>query len=187
MLSSSKNFLILKTLKKIEEIRDHKKYWNISWILGEKLSQIAINSKPTNILEIGTSNGFSTHWLALGSDSKITTIDVDKTRLDEAISWFKESKIDKRVKTINSEIFEFLDSSKNKDSYDFIFLDAAHKKYFEIIIKLKEKNLLKEKYVIVADNILSHSYMGEFVEKMKKDHKCELIEIDSGFLVAISS
>jgi hypothetical protein len=38
--------------------------------------------------------------------------------------------------------------------------------------------------LFVADNVLSHSNMKEFIEYMKQNYKTEIIDIGGGFLVA---
>ena len=64
------NQIIYSKLKQISINCEHSKYWNISYSLGEILKDKVKQFSPTNILEIGTSNGFSTLWLCLGTKSQ---------------------------------------------------------------------------------------------------------------------
>ncbi len=182
--SSSEKEIIDIILGKLQSSKEHKKYWNISWNLGVVLSNLVEIKNPVNILEFGTSNGFSTLWIARSSNSnsKITTIDVNKERLNEAILNFKKAEV-KNITCINSEILDFLENTTSNVKYDFIFLDAAHKFYEDIIKKLIKKDLLLNNAIIVADNILTHSHLSNFADKMLKKFPSEIIEIDSGFLV----
>lgn len=179
--------LIVKRLEFLQDTKDHSKYWNITWSSGIVLSNLVEVAKPTNVLEIGTSNGFSTLCIARGftdSSQRITTVEVDKNRYEEALDNFKKAEIIEKIKPINGEIFEILNSRTFTNQFDFVFLDAAHKKYLEIIEKLESKKLLSQNCVIVADNILSHSYMEDFVSSMKQKYLCDVIKVGSGFLVS---
>ena len=92
MLDFSNKKLILNKLKKLEELKKKITYWNISFEQGNFLSNLVLEKKPENILEIGTSNGFSTLFLALNLDAKcnLTTIEINKNRFEEAKRNFEE-------------------------------------------------------------------------------------------------
>ncbi|MCA9459807.1 MAG: class I SAM-dependent methyltransferase [Nanoarchaeota archaeon] len=189
--------LILSKLKEIHKNSPHNSYWNISWDLGEELSKLIKINNPKNILEIGTSNGFSTLWMAKEIDynSKVTTIEVDKSRFDEAKNNFILTKTNNNVLQIQGEIFDILNNSDTfntiytpifKDKFDFIFLDAAQRRYLELIQLIEKLNILNKNSIIVADNVISHNNMNEFLAYMKKNYECKILEKDSGFLIAKS-
>ena len=69
--------------------------WNITWEQGVFISNLIKIKQPKNILEIGTSNGYSTLWIAkeLNTESKITTIEINQKRADEAKINFKFCKL----------------------------------------------------------------------------------------------
>ena len=77
-----------------------------------------------------------------------------------------------------------IENNKINGKFDFIFLDAAQRMYLYLIKKLEKFNLLKDNFTLVADNVLSHNNMSEFLEYMKENYECSILEIDSGFLVA---
>ena len=54
----SKTQDILKSLEKTQ-----KEFWNISRVTAEFLYNLIVTSKSKNVLEIGTSNGYSGIWL----------------------------------------------------------------------------------------------------------------------------
>lgn len=173
-------------LKDLQNAKFSNKNWNITWNLGLFLENLVLISKPKRILEIGTSNGFSTLFLARALlnediDSEIFTIEVNETRFLEAKKNFDEVGLT-FVKQLKGEIFDILEGNILSEKFNFVFIDAAHKFYKEVVLMLEEKNLLFENVLIVADNVVSHN-MGEFIDFMKERYDTELVELDSGFLV----
>ncbi|MCA9495752.1 MAG: class I SAM-dependent methyltransferase [Nanoarchaeota archaeon] len=187
--SNFKTKNILLKLKDIHENSPHNKYWNISWNLGIELSNLIKLHSPKNILEIGTSNGFSTLWMAkeIKKNAKITTIEIDSKRFEEAKFNFQETNTDENIVQINGDVFDILSkiTANNLDiEFDFIFLDAAQRRYLDLIKIIEKQKLLSKNAIIVADNVISHNNMGEFLEYMQRNYDCRTLTIDSGFLIA---
>ncbi len=182
--ANSNTALIESKLQILEKNKPSGKHWNISWTLGKILGNLVSLKQPKNILEFGTSNGFSTLWMAknMPNFSAIYTIEVNDQRFDEAKINFESCKI-KNITQLHGEAFEVLENYDFQNKFDFVFLDAAHKFYEQLIKELQDRNLLTEDCTIVADNVISHN-MAEFIDFMKKDFNVEIIDIDSGFLVA---
>lgn len=188
MINNSNSFLIEKKLKYLQDRKSNSSTrWNITWFLGTFLSNLVSIKNPKNILEVGTSNGFSTLWLAKGAlSSKIYTIEVDKDRFNEAKSNFESCKLE-NITQLNGEFFEILDTYEFNCKFDFIFLDAGHQFYKDIILKLESANLLEEDVMFVCDNVLTHGHMKDFISFMaEKFEISDLIEADSGFLISTS-
>ncbi len=187
--NNSKNFLIQNKLKNLHKIKDSNKYWNITYAQGEYLSNLILEIKPKLVLEIGTSNGFSTIWISknLDENSKLYTIEVNDERFDEAKQNFIDCEINNIIQ-IKGEIFEILNSDELENkSFDFIFIDAAHKFYIELIKKLLEKKNIIKDTLIVADNVISHPYMGTYINFMKETfQENELVDLGGGFLISSS-
>lgn len=176
---------ITSILKQLQS-NNKREFWNISWSLCNFLSNIIKIKQPQNILEIGTSNGFSTICIAKGANknSSITTIEINKERSQIAKKNFQKANL-KNIKIINENIFKILEQNILKTKFDFIFLDAAQKDYKKIILKLENLKLINKNTIIICDNIKSHIYMIEFIEFMKLKYNVEELEINSGFLIAI--
>ena len=87
---------ITSILKQLQS-NNKREFWNISWSLCNFLSNIIKIKQPQNILEIGTSNGFSTICIAKGANknSSITTIEINKERSQIAKKKFSKSKFKK--------------------------------------------------------------------------------------------
>lgn len=172
-------------LKSLQEQKQHSKFWNITWQQGVFLSNLIELKEPKTILEIGTSNGFSTLWLTLNSleDSQIHTIEIDEKRYNIAKTNFKEAKTETITQHLG-DAFEILPKLKEKKlKFNFIFVDAAHQFYRKLLDRLEELNLLEEDYTIIFDNVSTHKQLLDFKEHAKNKYSSEHINIGGGFLI----
>jgi predicted O-methyltransferase YrrM len=178
---------IQKRIDFLERRKQFDNFWNISYLQGVFLSELLLLSNKKNILELGTSNGFSTLFLAknLEKDSKIKTIEVNEERFNLAKENFKIAGVTYLIDSLLGDIFEILDNYQFENKFDFIFLDAAQKDYIKIIDKLIDKNLIEKGALIVADNVNSHNYMIDYVNYMRSNFTIiGEIFLGSGFLVS---
>jgi predicted O-methyltransferase YrrM len=171
-------------INSLKKQKDHKRYFNISDDLAYFLSEFVKIKKPKNVLEIGTSNGFSgLHIIKnLDEDANFTSIEIDKTRAELAKKNFKLSGF-KNYKIIEEDVFSALSGLSEK--FDFIFLDAMQRKYKEIVEIIIKKKLISKSSVLIADNVISHqnTSMKEFRDYVEKNFEHEYINMDSGFVV----
>jgi len=184
--NNSKVELITNKLIELENLKKSSKFWNISKEQGEILAKIILERKPKNILEIGTSNGYSTLYLAknLEFDSKITTIEINEQRYDIAKNNFSDCNIQNIIQ-LKGEILEILNNETLKNQkFDFIFLDAMQREYLNLIKIIEKQNLLTQDGMLIADNVLSHGNMALFIKYMKEKYNTQILEIDDGFLIA---
>ena len=128
MTSFSRKDLIFLKLKELQNSKNHSKYWNISWNLGLYLKNLILILKPNNILEIGTSNGFSTLFLSIemNEDAKISTIEIDQNRFDEAFENFRKCSLTQNINQLLGNCLEILDKHDFKDKFDFVFLSSSY-------------------------------------------------------------
>jgi len=113
---------------------------NVPYEDGEALYRLVLHGKHKNVLEIGTSTGHSTVWLAWAAaknGGKVTTIEIDERRHQAALANFEKAGlapyIDARlgnahdlVKTLPGP-FDFVFSDADKDWYLQYFLDLDPK------------------------------------------------------------
>ena len=97
---------------------------------------------------------------------------------------FSDCFVSTYVNQVKGEIFDLLEGSSLDGSYDFIFLDAAQRRYLDLVKRLEEKNFFTSKTILVADNVISHNNMVDFITYISENYNCEILNIDSGFLVA---
>ncbi|HDX9580583.1 TPA: O-methyltransferase [Bacillus pseudomycoides] len=129
---------------------------NVSKEMGQFLSILVKMREAKHILEIGTSNGFSTLWLANAAEETkgtVTTVELSSKRVAEANENFQKANLTNNIHIHNQEAGAFLSEQLDK-SYDFIFLDAERTQYIWWWEDLKR--ILMPKGVIVVDNATSH-------------------------------
>lgn len=183
--NSSIRELIDSKLLFLQKQKSKSNYWNITSEQGIFLTNLVSFKSINNVLEIGTSNGFSTLCLARGLNndkSKIYTVEVDESRFLEAKSNFNDVGL-KNIIPINCEAIKFLKDFDENIKFDFIFIDAGHKFYPEIFSLILEKNLASDLSTIVFDNVSSHKILEDFISDLKSKFDCELIDIGGGMLV----
>ena len=159
----------------------HSGYYNISADTGEFFNILVLISKAKNILEIGTSNGYSTIWLgeaAKENKGKVTTIEVSEHKVKMAAENFKRANLS-NVKIVHGDALEEIPKLKGK--FDFLFLDAIKEDYINYF-KLVYPKLTKQA-VIVADNaIMFEKYMRDYLSYVRNNENLRsvLVPIGSG-------
>lgn len=142
-------------LHNLEETQ--KQFWNISRVTAEFLYTLIKSEKAKNVLEVGTSNGYSGVWLGKAvkeTGGHLTTIEFWDKRLDIAKENFKICQVDDAITTLKGSACEILEELPEDFMIDLAFVDAnksEYIKYFELIDKH-----LKIGGIIACDNVLSH-------------------------------
>ena len=114
------------------------------------LNYIKENNVKT-ILEIGTAIGYSAIRMALISgDIKVTTIERDIDRYNEAIKNISDFSLENQINVIYADAFDVDLSEK----FDLIFIDAAKSQYIKFFEKFKYN--LNETGTIISDNLEFH-------------------------------
>lgn len=149
------------------------KFSNISANTGKFIYSLAESLGAKNILEIGTSNGYSTQWLAQ-TKVKVTTIEIREDRFSEAKKNLKEFK---NVTLLFGDALKIISTLKGK--FDFVFLDATKRQNLQYLKLLLPK--LEENCVIVADNVIDQKEkVKEYVDFVKKNYKSNTLNIGKG-------
>jgi len=161
-----------------------RRLWNIPQETAELLYTFIKIKKPKHILEIGTSNGFSTFWLSLAAETYnavVDTIEVDEDRFILA----------KKNLVNRNNIIQYFGKAeliipKLTSKYDFVFIDAGKINYIDYIKLLQNK--LNNNAVIIADNVISHkNTVTEYLDFIESNELFDSVtlSIDSGLNVAI--
>lgn len=121
---------------------------------GKFLALLAANVPEGEYLEIGTSAGYSTLWIALACEMlgrTVTTFEVLPEKAKLARETFQVAQVEKTVKLVEGDARHFLPQYQN---IAFCFLDAEKEVYAEcyemVVPKLVPGGLL------VADNAINH-------------------------------
>ncbi|HDX9590750.1 TPA: class I SAM-dependent methyltransferase [Bacillus pseudomycoides] len=149
---------------------------NVSKEMGQFLSIMVKMCEAKHILEIGTSNGFSTIWLANAAEKTkgtVTTVELSSKRVAEANENFQKANLTNYIHIHNQEAGAFLSEQLDK-SYDFIFLDAERTQYLWWWEDLKR--ILMPKSIIVVDNATSHAEeLQNFFDLVEEEKKFETV------------
>ena len=177
-------------LKELEKTQ--KEFWNIARETANFLNILIKASKTKNMLEIGTSNGYSAIWFALAlkeTDGKLTTIEFWDKRQSIARENFKICGVDDIITPKLGSAFDIMEELyQDGAEYDFVFMDAnksEYIKYFELADKM-----LKKGGLIAADNVLSHeNKVKPFVDAISNNpnYQVQILDLPAGLLLARKS
>lgn len=152
------------------------------------LASLVMMQKPKEVLEIGTSTGFSTLWLAYGlrhhSHAHFISLDIEKSRSDIAKRHLQAVGLSDLVDIRVQDALEFL--TQNRKTFDFVFLDAERQFYCDYTEDLHRALTIGG--VLVVDNVLSHrEEVCQFLAAFTDDNRyiCHTLEIGSGLFMAM--
>ncbi len=181
---------ILDVLEKIEELDKTNHFAQLPRPTAQMLHALALSSQSKSILELGTSAGYSTIWLAsaaIKNQGIVYTIDNDQKKVALARKHFEESRLG-NIELIEGDFIVVL--KKWDKEVDFLFIDGEKSKYLDYL-KLVEP-FLQKGAIIVADNIVSIGKGTINVEKktasyrkyVEEKYKSILIEIGDGMMIS---
>lgn len=151
---------------------------------GKFLALLAANAPEGVVLEIGTSAGYSSLWIALACEMqgrKIQTYEILPEKAQLARETFQLAGVDKTIQLIEGDV---LDSLSSLENIGFCFLDAEKEVYgvcYEAIVpKLVPGGLL------IADNAINHqATLKPMLERALADDRVDamIVPIGKGELV----
>ena len=160
--------------------------WSVPRSTGELLYKFVSEHKPKTILELGTSSGYSTLWLASAAreyGGHVYTIEMAKPKIEMAQSYIDRVGFSSDITILEGMVSEVL-QSWNKP-VDLLFMDADKHNYLTYIKAIEP--YLSTGATVIADNAVDFAHlMPDFLEYMTMSEKydSELLEIDNGLLVA---
>jgi predicted O-methyltransferase YrrM len=164
---------LLETLAKFGEDNDSretarpKRMLNITRDTGRLLWILIGAIGARRILEVGTSNGFSTIWLAdaaRATGGRVTTLELNPDKIALARTNLARAGLADVVEIVEGKAADSLAALPGP--FDLVFLDAdrpSYLTYLELVVpKLRAGGLL------VADNVTSHaSDLGDYLARVK--------------------
>lgn len=170
------------------ELTQHE-FWNISHQTAEFISMLIKISGVKNVLEIGTSNGYSTLWIAdalkdSGNNGHLTTIEFYEKRQCIARENIEKCGLSEYVTFIQGRALEILPELDFVP--DMVFIDAnksEYIRYFELL-----KDILPKGSIILADNVVSHAAkVADFLDAIKNDvrYQSQVLDLPAGLLMAL--
>jgi predicted O-methyltransferase YrrM len=141
------------------------KMLNITPETGKLLSILVGATKAKRVLEIGTSNGYSTLWLAEAVQAlagKVVTVEISPAKAVLAHQNFERSGLSSWIRQEVREAGEFL-GEQLASSFDLLFLDADRQQYVAWWPRMQK--VLAPGGLLIVDNAVSHAgEMKTFVQ-----------------------
>ena len=163
---------------------------NITRDTGEFLSVLVRATLAMRILEIGTSNGYSTLWLADAARAiggTVTTIESADYKARLAAATFARSGLAPFITLVHDDAGRYMQRG-DAGAYDLIFLDAERSEYAGWWPHLRR--LLRSGGLLVVDNATSHAdQMASFVALVNADAAFTtcLVPVGNGEFLAVKS
>jgi predicted O-methyltransferase YrrM len=152
---------------------------------GKVVSLLAASAPVGEIVEIGTSAGYSTLWIILACQSlgkKVKTFEILPEKIKLAQETFRMTNVEHFVELIHGDARDHIDAIEN---ISFCFLDAE-KEYYDDCYDLIIPNLVKGG-ILVADNVISHEDdLKPFLERALNDRRIDsfILPVGKGLLIS---
>ena len=173
-------------LDKLEETSEE--YWNISRQTGNFISMLIKSSGRKNILELGTSNGYSTLWIADAlkyTNGHLTTIEFWEKRQCLAREYIENCGLSDYVTFKIGQAYDIIMDELQNEQYDMVFIDANKQEYLRFFEAVHP--ILKKGGIILADNVTSHAEkVKPFVNAITEhaEYQSQILDLPDGLLMA---
>jgi predicted O-methyltransferase YrrM len=165
-----------------------KRMLNITRDTGEFLSVLVRATRARRVLEIGTSNGYSTLWLAEAArdiGGGVTTVELSEAKIKLAAINFVRSGLVSDITVVHQDAGKFL---RKPQQFDLVFLDSERSEYPGWWPDLR--NVIRSGGLLVVDNATSHAeQMAPFMDMVSKDSefKTSLVPVGNGEFLAVKA
>ena len=163
---------------------------NITRDTGEFLAVLVRATLARRVLEIGTSNGYSTLWLASAVRAIggcVTTVELSDYKIGLARATFARSDLARYIVLVHDDAGRMLRRSAD-GAYDLVFLDSERPEYPGWWPHLKR--VLRPGGLMVVDNATSHpAEMAPFVALVSADVQfvTSLVPVGNGEFLAVKA
>jgi len=161
---------------------------NITRDTGAFLAVLVRATAARRVLEIGTSNGYSTLWLARAARSTggtVTTVELSGFKVDLAARNFARSGLAAHIVQLQEDAGRAL-SRQGDGAFDLIFLDSERPEYPGWWPDIRR--VLRPGGLLVVDNATSHAQeMAPLVDLVKADAEfaTSLVPVGNGEFLAV--
>jgi predicted O-methyltransferase YrrM len=163
---------------------------NITPDTGEFLAVLVKAMRARHVLEIGTSNGYSTLWLAdavASIDGDVTTVEMSPQKIAMARQNFERGGLEDRISQLEGDAGGHL-AKFGDGEFDLVFLDSQRSAYLDWWPDLKR--ILRGGGLLVVDNATSHAEeMAAFTEAVRADGEftTSLVPVGKGEFLAVKA
>jgi predicted O-methyltransferase YrrM len=164
------------------------RFRNVEPETAELLSLLVAATGARRVLEIGTSNGYSTVWLADAVDQtggRLLSVEIDPERTALAKANLERAGLDGPTELRTTDAAELLPELED-ESVDLVFLDAERPAYAGYWPQLKR--VLPPGGLLAVDNAISHEHeLVEFSALVEADDAVlsSLVPIGAGLLLVV--
>ncbi len=173
-------------LDRLETTADE--FWNISRQTGNFISMLIKASGAKNVLELGTSNGYSTLWIADAlkqTKGHLTTIEFWEKRQCLAREYIADCGLSDYVTFKIGQAYDIIQTELQNEMYDLVFIDANKQEYLSFFQAVHP--ILKKGGILLADNVISHAKKVEpFLEAVanNSEYQSQVLDLPDGLLMA---
>ena len=153
---------------------------NITPETGQFLAILLRAVRAQRILEIGTSNAYSTIWLAWAAaetGGHVTTIERAADKVAMARTNLQRAGLTERVTVVHGSALDVL--ADLPGPFDLIFLDADRSNYDSYLDLLLPR--LRRGGLLVTDNVTSHAAeLADFLRRLKTQPEVDTVTLPLG-------
>jgi predicted O-methyltransferase YrrM len=167
-----------------------RKMLNITRDTGEFLAVLVRATHALRVLEIGTSNGYSTLWLAEAARAiggSVTTVEKSPYKNNLSAANFARSGLASYISRVHDDAGRLLERSADS-AFDMIFLDSERPEYPGWWPNLRR--VLRPGGLLVVDNATSHPVeIAPFIALVKADadFTTSLVPVGNGEFLAVKA
>ena len=164
------------------------RFRNVEPPTAELLGVLIRAAGARRILELGTSNGYSTIWLADAAEATggtVVSVDIDADRTKLARRNLAEAGLEDRGDLRTEDAAETLARSADAE-WEFVFLDAERPAYPGYVPDLIRT--LATAGVLAVDNVQSHEHeLSEFTSLIEAEHALTqtVVPVGAGLRLAV--
>jgi caffeoyl-CoA O-methyltransferase len=145
------------------------RFWSVPRKDGEFLHLLVKATRAMDVLEIGTSHGYSAIWMGLGLEEtggRLTTLEIDQVRYELARKNMREAGLSRRVTCLLGDAHQEI--LKLDGPFDFVFLDADKEGQVDYFNKLYPKKLVRGGILAAHNAIQQAGSMKDYLGLVKK-------------------
>ena len=165
------------------------RYWSVPRKDGEFLHLLVKATRARNVLEVGTSHGYSAIWMGLGLEEtggRLTTVEMDGERYNLARRHVNEAGLSMRVTCLRGDAH--MEMANLQGPFDFVFLDADKEGQVDYFQKLYPRKLVPGGILAVHNAIRQADSMREYLDMIRKHPDFDTVilslTMDDGFCVS---
>jgi len=167
-------------MRDAQEVQHSRKMLNITPDTGRLLWILVRTRCATRILEVGTSNAYSTIWLADAAgeiSGRVITVERSPDKVALARANLSEAGLEQYVDLKEGGAAEVL--TELSGPFDLVFLDADRSQYLTYLELVLPK--LVSGGLLVADNVISHAHeLTAYLNRVKTDGRLFSVTVPVG-------